>query len=160
MGLSALLLVLEGLWLKSGEEIYYRHPRFRGKLFLLNFGMGARCGLPLEFQFGTNRGPFAAATHGFFGNILGFETVLAFRLEAGFLGVMLFGRQRVGGKRHFFATCMVALGASRSAFWIMVANSWMQTPAAGEGRGNFIVFPVGFRQPGGIGPKPLMNCLV
>jgi cytochrome bd ubiquinol oxidase subunit I len=131
VGLSALLVMLEGWWLKTGDETYYRHTRFWGKIFLLNFAVGAMSGLPLEFQFGTNWGPFAAATHGFFGNILGFETVLAFMLEAGFLSIMLFGWRRVPPRVHFFATCMVALGASLSAFWIMVANSWMQTPAGG-----------------------------
>jgi cytochrome d ubiquinol oxidase subunit I len=100
VGLSAMLVVLEGLWLKTGDEAYYRHARFWGKLFLLNFVVGVVSGVPLEFQFGTNWGRFAAATGGFFGNILGFETVMAFMLEAGFLGIMF------------------------SAFWIMVANSW------------------------------------
>jgi cytochrome bd ubiquinol oxidase subunit I len=131
VGLSALLVVMEGLWLKTGDEAYYHHTRFWGRLFLLNFAVGVVSGVPLEFQFGTNWGPFAAATGGFFGNILGFETVIAFMLEAGFLGIMLFGWNRVGPRMHFFATCMVALGASLSAFWIMVANSWMQTPAGG-----------------------------
>ena len=131
VGLSALLVVMEGLWLKTGDEAYYHHTRFWGRLFLLNFAVGVVSGVPLEFQFGTNWGPFAAATGGFFGNILGFETVMAFMLEAGFLGIMLFGWNRVRPRVHFFATCMVALGASLSAFWIMVANSWMQTPAGG-----------------------------
>jgi cytochrome d ubiquinol oxidase subunit I len=132
VGLSALLVVMEGLWLKTGDVDYYHHTRFWGKLFLLNFAVGVVSGVPLEFQFGTNWGPFAAATGGFFGNILGFETVMAFMLEAGFLGIMFFGWQRVSRKVHFFATCMVALGASLSAFWILVANSWMQTPAGGH----------------------------
>ena len=132
VGLSAFLVVMEGLWLKTGDDAYYHHTRFWGKLFLLNFAVGVVSGVPLEFQFGTNWGPFAAATGGFFGNILGFETVLAFMLEAGFLGIMLFGWQRVSRQVHFFATCMVALGASLSAFWILVANSWMQTPAGGH----------------------------
>jgi cytochrome bd ubiquinol oxidase subunit I len=131
VGLSVWLVVMEGLWLRTGDEAYYHHARFWGKLFLLNFAVGVVSGLPLEFQFGTNWGPFARATGGFFGNILGFETMLAFMLEAGFLGVMAFGWQRVSRRAHFFATCMVALGASLSAFWIMVANSWMQTPAGG-----------------------------
>ena len=135
IGLTILLVVLEGLWLKTGDEVYYRQTRFWGKLFLLNFAVGAMSGLPLEFQFGTNWGPFAAATHGFFGNILGFETVLAFMVEAGFLGIMLFGWRRVSRRMHYFATCMVALGASASAFWIMVASSWMQTPAGGVWEG-------------------------
>jgi cytochrome d ubiquinol oxidase subunit I len=132
VGLSALLVVMEGLWLKTGDDAYYHHTRFWGRLFLLNFAVGVVSGVPLEFQFGANWAPFAAATGGFFGNILGFETVMAFMLEAGFLGVMLFGWNRVRPKVHFFATCMVALGASLSAFWIMVANSWMQTPAGGH----------------------------
>jgi cytochrome d ubiquinol oxidase subunit I len=99
---------------------------------LLNFAVGVVSGVPLEFQFGANWARFSAATGGFFGNILGFETVLAFMLEAGFLGIMAFGWQRVSRRVHFFATCMVALGASLSAFWILVANSWMQTPAGGH----------------------------
>ncbi len=139
IGLSALLVVMEGLWLKTGDEAYYRHTRFWGKLFLLNFAVGVVSGVPLEFQFGTNWGPFSAATHGFFGNILGFETVMAFMLEAGFLGIMLFGWNRVPRKVHFFATCMVALGTSLSAFWILVANSWMQTPAGGYWDGSRFV---------------------
>jgi cytochrome d ubiquinol oxidase subunit I len=89
-------------------------------------------GFPLEFQFGTNWSRFSAATHGFFGSILGFEGAMAFMLEAGFLGIMAFGWKRVSPRVHLFATCMVASGASLSAFWIMVANSWMQTPAGGS----------------------------
>lgn len=135
IGLSALLVVMEALWLQTKDQVYYHHARFWGRLFLLNFAVGAMSGVPLEFQFGTNWGRFAAATHGFFGNILGFETVLAFMVEAGFLGIMLFGWQRVSRGVHFFATGMVALGASSSAFWILVANSWMQTPAGGHWEG-------------------------
>jgi cytochrome d ubiquinol oxidase subunit I len=131
VGLSLFLFVLEAWWLRTGDDDYYRHARFWGRLFLLNFAVGVVSGLPLEFQFGANWARFAAATGGFFGNILGFETTLAFMLEAGFLGVMLFGWRRVSRRVHLFATGMVALGASLSAFWIMVANSWMQTPAGG-----------------------------
>lgn len=132
VGLSAMLMIMEGLWLKTGEDVYYHHARFWSKLFLLNFAIGVVSGVPLEFQFGTNWSKFSAATGGFFGSILGFETVMAFMLEAGFLSIMLFGWNRVSRGAHFFATCMVALGASLSAFWIMVANSWMQTPAGGH----------------------------
>ena len=128
VGLSAMIVVLEGLWLKTGDDAYYHHTRFWSKLFLLVLAVGVISGVPLEFQFGTNWDKFSAATGGFFGNILGFETVIAFMLEAGFLGIMFFGWDRVSKKVHFFATCMVALGASLSAFWILVANSWMQTP--------------------------------
>ncbi|MCL4504093.1 MAG: cytochrome ubiquinol oxidase subunit I [Deltaproteobacteria bacterium] len=131
VGLSLFLVVLEVLWLKTGDDDYYRHARFWGKLFLLNFAVGVASGVPLEFHFGANWARFSAATGGFFGNILGFETILAFMLEAGFMGVMLFGWGRISRRMHLFATCMVALGASLSAFWIMVANSWMQTPAGG-----------------------------
>ncbi len=131
VGLSLFLVVLEARWLKTGDEDYYRHARFWGKLFLLNFAVGVVSGVPLEFQFGANWARFSVATGGFFGNILGFETTLAFMLEAGFLGVMLYGWGRVSRRMHLFATGMVALGASLSAFWIMVANSWMQTPAGG-----------------------------
>jgi cytochrome d ubiquinol oxidase subunit I len=131
IGLSIFLIVTESLWLKTKDPVYYHHTRFWSKLFLLNFAVGVASGLPLEFQFGTNWSQFSAATHGFFGNILGFEGAMAFMLEAGFLGIMLFGWKRVSPRFHLFATCMVALGASLSAFWILVANSWMQTPAGG-----------------------------
>jgi cytochrome bd ubiquinol oxidase subunit I len=132
IGLSLFLILTESLWLKTGNLLYYHHTRFWSKLFVLNFAVGVASGLPLEFQFGTNWGHFSAATHGFFGNILGFEGAMAFMLEAGFLGIMLFGWKLVSPRVHLFSTCMVALGASLSAFWIMVANSWMQTPAGGS----------------------------
>ncbi len=132
IGLSLFLVVMEGLWLRTNDAAYYHHARFWSKLFLLNFVVGVASGIPLEFQFGTNWGRFSAATGGFFGHILGFEGAMAFMLEAGFIGIMLFGWQRASPRFHFFSTCMVALGASLSAFWIMVANSWMQTPAGGH----------------------------
>jgi cytochrome d ubiquinol oxidase subunit I len=129
IGLSLFLVVFEALWLRTGEEVYYRHARFWGRLFLLNFGVGVVTGIPLEFQFGTNWAPFSVMSGDFFGNILGFEAAMAFMLEAGFLGIMLFGWHRVAPGVHLFATSMVALGASLSAFWIMSASAWMQTPA-------------------------------
>ena len=129
VGLSLILVVFEGLWLKTGDVDYYRHARFWAKLFLLNFSVGVISGLPLEFEFGTNWSRFAMVTGEFFGNILGYEGAMAFMLEAGFLGIMLFGWMRVPPVIHFLATCMVAIGASLSVFWILVANSWMQTPA-------------------------------
>ncbi|MDD1620082.1 MAG: cytochrome ubiquinol oxidase subunit I, partial [Methylococcaceae bacterium] len=112
-----------------GDVDHYRHARFWAKLFLLNFSMGVISGLPLEFEFGTNWSRFSMVTGEFFGNILGYEGAMAFMLEAGFLGIMLFGWQKVPPIIHFLATSMVAVGASLSAFWILVANSWMQTPA-------------------------------
>ena len=132
IGLSLFLVVLEALWLKTGDPDYYQHFQFWSKLFILNVAVGVVSGLPLEFQFGANWGRFSAATHGFFGHLLGFEGAMAFMLEAAFLGIMVFGWQRVPPRLHFLSTCLVAFGASLSAFWIMVANSWMQTPAGGH----------------------------
>ena len=131
IGLSLFLVVLELLWLKTGDADWYRHARFWARLFLLNFGVGVVTGLPLEFEFGTNWATFSSSVGSFFGNILGFEGAMAFMLEAGFLGIMAFGWQRVSRSMHLFSTVMVASGASLSAFWIMSANAWMQTPAGG-----------------------------
>jgi len=128
IGLALFIAVMEGLWLKTKDPVYYGHARFWSRLLVLNFGIGVVTGLPLEFSFGNNWAPFAARST-FFGEILGAETLSAFMLEAGFLGIMVFGWNRVPPKLHFFATCMVAVGSSLSIFWIMVANSWMQTPA-------------------------------
>jgi cytochrome d ubiquinol oxidase subunit I len=122
-------VLLEALWLKTGQEIYYRHTRFWSKLYLLSFGIGVASGVPLEFQFGTNWAQFSRFSAEYFGNILGFEAAMAFMLEAAFLGIMLFAWERVSRGVHFFATVMVALGGSISAFWIMDANAWMQAPA-------------------------------
>ncbi|MEW6441450.1 MAG: cytochrome ubiquinol oxidase subunit I [bacterium] len=140
IGLSLFLLALEALWLKTRDESYYRHARFWTRLFLLNFAVGAVTGIPMEFQFGTNWSLFSVAGGDFFGHMLGFEAAMAFMLEASFLGIMVFGWKRVPAGVHLFATSMVALGGSLSAFWIMVANSWMHTPTGGffEG-GKFVV---------------------
>lgn len=129
VGVSLALVVFEGLWLRTRDIDYYRHARFWAKLFLLNFSIGVISGVPLEFEFGTNWSRFSMQTGEFFGNILGYEGAMAFMLEAGFLGIMLFGWTRVPPAIHWLATCMVALGASLSVFWILVANSWMQTPS-------------------------------
>jgi cytochrome d ubiquinol oxidase subunit I len=128
VGLSLFIAVMEGLWLKTREPAYYGHARFWSRILVLLFGIGVVTGLPLEFSFGNNWAPFAAKSV-FFGEILGTETLSAFMLEAGFLGIMIFGWNRVPPKLHFFSTCMVVVGMSLSVFWIMVANSWMQTPA-------------------------------
>jgi len=129
ISLSAFLVLIEVLWLRTGNVVYYRHARFWSKLLVLNFAVGVVSGIPMEFQFGTNWAGFSRYSGQFFGNILGFEGAMAFMLEAGFIGVMLLGWGRVPRGVHLFATSMVALGSSISAFWIMVANSWMQTPA-------------------------------
>jgi cytochrome d ubiquinol oxidase subunit I len=132
ISLSAFLLVVEVLWVRTNEVVWYRHARFWSKLLVLNFAVGVVSGIPMEFQFGTNWGPFSNYTGEFFGNILGFEGAMAFMLEAGFVGIMMLGWERVPKGVHLFATGMVALGSTLSAFWIMVANSWMQTPAGVE----------------------------
>ncbi|SOE95735.1 cytochrome bd-I ubiquinol oxidase subunit 1 apoprotein [Burkholderia sp. D7] len=129
ISLSAFLVLIEVLWLRTGNINDYRQARFWSKLLVLNFAVGVVSGIPMEFQFGTNWAGFSRYSGQFFGNILGFEGAMAFMLEAGFIGVMLRGWGRVPRGVHLFATSMVALGSSISAFWIMVANSWMQTPA-------------------------------
>ena len=140
IGLSLFLVVTEALWIRTGDTDWYHHSRFWGRLFLLNFSVGVVTGLPLEFEFGTNWANFSDIAGGLFGNILGFEGAMAFMLEAGFLGIMMFGWNRVPRAMHLFATSMVAFGASMSAFWILVANSWMQTPAGGHmENGRFVV---------------------
>jgi cytochrome bd ubiquinol oxidase subunit I len=137
VGLSLFLVLMEALWIRTGDRDYYHHARFWSRLLVLNIAVGVVSGIPLEFQFGTNWSHFSVAGGDFFGHMLGFEGAIAFMLEASFLGVMMFGWKRVSPGMHLFATCMVALGASLSAFWIMVANSWMHTPTGGyfhEGR--------------------------
>jgi len=129
ISLSAFLVLVEALWLRTRDLMYYRHARFWAKLLVLNFVVGVVSGIPMEFQFGTNWAGFSRYAGEFVGNILGFEGTMAFMLEAGFIGVMLYGWGRVPRGVHMFATSMVAFGSSLSAFWIMVANSWMQTPA-------------------------------
>ncbi|EUC13905.1 UNVERIFIED_ORG: cytochrome bd-I ubiquinol oxidase subunit 1 apoprotein [Burkholderia sp. CF145] len=129
ISLSAFLFLVEALWIKTGDVMLYRQARFWSKLLVLNFAVGVVSGIPMEFQFGTNWAGFSQYAGQFIGNILGFEGAMAFMLEAGFVGVMLLGWGRVPRGVHLFATGMVALGSSISAFWIMVANSWMQTPA-------------------------------
>ncbi len=132
IGLSLFLVVMEVCWLITKEMRYYNHARFWMRLFLLNFAVGVVSGIPMEFQFGTNWSAFSRVGGDIFGHLLGFEASMAFMLEASFLGIMAFGWKRVSPGMHLFSTCMVALGGSMSAFWIMAANSWMQTPVGGE----------------------------
>lgn len=129
IGLSIILFIIEVLWIKTGQVIYYHQARYWGKILLLNFAVGVVSGIPLAFSFGMNWSPFAHATGDFIGNILGYEASMAFMLEAAFLGIMMFGWHRVAPGIHLFATGMVAFGATLSGFWIMIANSWMHTPA-------------------------------
>ncbi len=140
VGLALILFALEALWVKTREVFYYHQARFWLRIFMINFGVGIISGIPMEFSFGTNWAPFSVASGDFLGNILGFETAMAFMLEAGFLGIMLFGWHRVSRGMHLFASGMVLLGSTLSVFWIMVANAWMQTPAGVElVNGKFVI---------------------
>ncbi|MDF3930992.1 cytochrome ubiquinol oxidase subunit I [Pseudomonas citronellolis] len=132
IGLASYLAVLEGLWLKSGQEVYRDLYHFWSKIFAVNFGMGVVSGLVMAYQFGTNWSHFSAYAGSVTGPLLTYEVLTAFFLEAGFLGVMLFGWNRVGPGLHFFATVMVAIGTLISTFWILASNSWMQTPQGFE----------------------------
>lgn len=132
IGLASYLAVLEGLWLKTGEEVYRDLYHFWSKIFAVNFGMGVVSGLVMAYQFGTNWSHFSAYAGSITGPLLTYEVLTAFFLEAGFLGVMLFGWHRVGPGLHFFATLMVAIGTLISTFWILASNSWMQTPQGFE----------------------------
>ncbi|MGA9381992.1 MAG: cytochrome ubiquinol oxidase subunit I [Phormidium sp.] len=139
-GMGIYLVIIEGLWLKTRNIDYYHHARFWSKLYVLNFGIGVATGLPMAFQFGLNWAPFSEAVGDFFGTVLGFEGTMAFMLEASFLGIMLFGWERVPPFIHWIATILVAFGANLSTFWILSANSWLQTPAGGEFvNGKFVV---------------------
>ena len=139
-GMAIYLVVIEGLWLKTRNLDYYHHARFWSKLYVLNFGIGVASGLPMAFQFGLNWAPFSESVGDFFGTVLGFEGTMAFMLEASFLGIMLFGWDRVPPVIHWISTMLVAFGANLSTFWILSANSWLQTPAGGTlVNGKFVV---------------------
>jgi cytochrome d ubiquinol oxidase subunit I len=129
IGLASFLAVLEALWLKTGRHVYENLYRYWIKIFAIVFGMGVVSGIVMSYQFGTNWSVFSDKAGPIIGPLMAYEVLSAFFLEAGFLGVMLFGRDKVGPRLHFAATCMVALGTLLSATWILAANSWMQTPA-------------------------------
>jgi cytochrome d ubiquinol oxidase subunit I len=129
IGLASYLAVLEGLWLLTGRGIYLSVFNYWKKIFALSFGMGVVSGIVMSYQFGTNWSVFSDKTGPVLGPLMGYEVLSAFFLEAGFLGVMLFGMKRVGRLLHFIATAMVAIGTLFSAFWILSVNSWMHTPA-------------------------------
>jgi cytochrome d ubiquinol oxidase subunit I len=128
IGLASYLAVLEGLWLATGRTIYLDVFQYWLKAFAILFGMGVVSGVVMAYQFGTNWARLSDKVGPVIGPLMGYEVMTAFFLEAGFLGVMLFGRQRVGRTVHFIATLLVAIGTLMSAFWILAANSWMQTP--------------------------------
>ncbi|MEI6674917.1 MAG: cytochrome ubiquinol oxidase subunit I [Verrucomicrobiota bacterium] len=129
IGLGIVLVMMEGMWLRTRNPIYHNMARFWTKIFGLIFGLGVATGIVLEFEFGTNWATYSRFVGDIFGSALAAEGIFAFFLESGFLAILLFGWDKVGPKLHFFATCMVALGAHFSAVWIIVANSWQQTPA-------------------------------
>lgn len=139
IGLASFLAVLEGLWLKTRNKDYLALFHFWSKIFAVNFAMGVVSGLVMAYQFGTNWSFFSDFAGSITGPLLTYEVLTAFFLEAGFLGVMLFGWNKVGEKLHFFATCMVALGTLMSTFWILASNSWMQTPQGFEIINNQVV---------------------
>ena len=128
IGLGMLLVCMEGLWLKTRKPVYHQMARFWTKVFALTFAIGVATGIVMEFEFGTNWATYSRFVGDVFGSALAAEGIFAFFLESGFLAVLLFGWDRVSRKVHFFSTCMVCLGAHFSAIWIVVANSWMQTP--------------------------------
>ena len=137
IGLGLMLVLMEGAWLRTGNNLYHQMARFWTKVFALTFAIGVATGIVMEFEFGTNWATYSRFVGDVFGSALAAEGIFAFFLESGFLAVLLFGWDKVGRKLHFFSTCMVCLGAHFSAVWIVVANSWMQTPAGyhivGEG---------------------------
>lgn len=132
IGLASYLAVLEALWLKTQNQVWRTLYHFWVKIFAVNFGMGVVSGLVMAYQFGTNWSGFSEFAGSITGPLLTYEVLTAFFLEAGFLGVMLFGWNRVGPGLHFFSTCMVALGTLMSTFWILASNSWMHTPQGHE----------------------------
>jgi cytochrome d ubiquinol oxidase subunit I len=128
IGLASYLAVLEGLWLKTGKQLYLDLFKYWLKIFAVAFAMGVVSGIVMSYQFGTNWSVFSDKAGAVIGPLMAYEVLTAFFLEAGFLGVMLFGMKKVGKGLHFAATLMVALGTFISAFWILSVNSWMQTP--------------------------------
>jgi cytochrome bd ubiquinol oxidase subunit I len=140
IGLASYLAVLEALWLKTGEAVYLDLFKYWLKIFAVAFGMGVVSGIVMSYQFGTNWSVYANKAAPIIGPLMAYEVLTAFFLEAGFLGVMLFGMTKVGRRLHFVATCMVAFGTLISATWIISTNSWMQTPAgfAMNAKGQFV----------------------
>lgn len=132
IGLASYLAVLEGLWLKTRQSVYLTLCKFWMKIFAVNFAMGVVSGIVMAYQFGTNWSGFSTIAGSVTGPLLTYEVLTAFFLEAGFLGVMLFGWNKVTERTHFMATCLVALGTLVSMTWILASNSWMQTPQGHE----------------------------
>ncbi len=132
IGLASFIAFLQGLSFKTGSPHWERLSIFWTQVFAVVFGMGVVSGIVMSFQFGTNWSNFSYSAANFIGPVLAYEVVTAFFLEAAFLGVLLFGRNRVPPGVHLFAACMVAIGTFISAFWILATNSWLHTPAGTE----------------------------
>jgi cytochrome bd ubiquinol oxidase subunit I len=132
VGMASYIAILEGLHFATGSQVYLRISMFWIRIFSVAFGVGVVSGVIMPFQFGTNWSRYADATSNVLGPLFAYEAINAFFLEAAFLGVLLFGRKLVPPWAHFLAALMVALGTLFSAFWILAANSWMQTPAGYE----------------------------
>ncbi len=128
IGLASYLAVLEGLWMLTRDEAYLKVFNYWKIIFAVTFGMGVVSGIVMSYQLGTNWSVFSDKTGPVLGPLMGYEVLSAFFLEAGFLGVMLYGFDKVGHRLHFFSTLMVAIGTLFSAFWILSVNSWMHTP--------------------------------
>lgn len=146
IGLASFLAVVEWRFLATGNPIYHNIYKFWIKIFAVTFGMGVVSGVVMSYQFGTNWSLFSDKIGSVLGPLLGFEVLTAFFLEASFLGIMLFGWGRVSKKMHFTATCIVAIGTLISAFWILAANSWMQTPAGFAMGQNGLLVPTDWLQ--------------
>src|SRR3954452_11552191 len=141
IGLSAYIATLGALWLRSGADRHQILMRFWTKIFAVSFGMGVVSGIVMSYQFGTNWSRFSLATGNVIGPLLGYEVLAAFFLEATFLGILLFGFNRVPPWLYVMSAAIVAFGTLTSAFWILSANSWMQTPTGHEMRDG-IAYPV------------------
>src|SRR5271163_294630 len=132
LGLSVLLLIMESVYVMTGLEIWKRMTKFWGLLFGINFAMGVATGITMEFQFGTNWAYFSHYVGDIFGAPLAIEGLMAFFLEATFVGLFFFGWDRLSKIGHLLVTALVALGSSLSALWILIANAWMQYPTGAE----------------------------
>src|SRR3954447_12367542 len=128
IGLASYIALLEALNFATGRDVYFRLSTFWTRIFAISFGMGVVTGIVMPFQFGTNWSRFTDATANVLSPMLAYEDLMAFFLEATFLGVLLFGRSLVPNWAHLLSACMVAIGTLMSSFWILAANSWMQTP--------------------------------
>jgi cytochrome d ubiquinol oxidase subunit I len=155
IGMGVVLVFLEGRYLWTRDRMYHTAARFWTEIFALNFAMGVATGIVMEFQFGTNWATYSRFVGDVFGSALAAEGIFAFFLESGFLAVLVFGWEKVGPKMHFFSTCMVAFGSIFSSVWIVIANSWQQTPA-----GYHVVQMVRNGKPWFIDGRPVMRAEV